>query len=367
MKDQKRLKIVFVISSLCIGGAERVMTILANTLSKLGHDVTIISKDHSESFYPINEEVKLYYPKTKVNYGTKLSTLWGRRGIYRDLYRFLRKNRPDVVIPFSTTTNGVMIVICRMLGLPVIASEHMNHKTTSEKFSHRFIRRFVYPHASYLTVLTKRDKDEYYSRFMKNVEVMPNPLALQPFNNEGAPPRENCILAVGDLNRWEHKGFDTLFHIFANIRKQHPDWRLCIAGGGEKGPIERMIEEQGLDGHVNLLGQTKEVQKYLQLCSIFVLPSRWEGLPLVLVEAMSQGIACIAFDCFTGPAEMITNGFDGILVEDQNRESFEMELSKLIADEELRKELGGKAIDSSLKFLPEEIVSRWLALFEKTL
>ncbi len=343
------------------------MTILANALAELGHEVTIISKIKTSVSYPLSEDVRLYYPETRVNYRSKLTTLLGRLGTTRDLYRFLRKKRPDVVIPFSTTTNGVLIVICRMLGLPVIASEHMNYKTTSEKFSHRFIRRYIYPRADYLTVLTNRDKEEYYNRFMKNVVVMPNPLSLIPFSNEEAGSREKCILAVGDLNRIEHKGFDSLLQIFANIRVKHPDWNLCIAGGGEAQPVEDLIEKFGLVGHVTLLGHIKEVQKYMQSCSIFALSSRYEGLPLVLVEAMSQGIACIAYDCFTGPAEMITPGFDGILVEDQNMDSFEKELSKLINDEELRKELGNHAIDSSRKFIPEEIVPLWQALIEKTI
>lgn len=365
MKNQKRRKVVFVISSLDLGGAERVMTILANALSELDYEITIISKLKSAVSYPISEEVRLYYPETKVNYRNKLTTFFGRIGQNRDIHRFLLRKKPDVVIPFSTTTNGMIIVMCKILGLPVIASEHMNYKTTSEKFSHRFIRRYIYPHSSFLTVLTKRDKEEYYMRFMKNVVVMPNPLALKPFSNNETASREKCIMAVGDLNRIEHKGFDTLLQIFANIRKEQPDWNLCIAGGGEVKPVEDLIEKFGLVGHVSLLGHIKEVQKYLQSCSIFALSSRWEGLPLVLVEAMSQGIACIAFDCFTGPAEMITNGFDGILVEDQNRDSFEKELSKLITDEGLRKELGRHAIDSSRRFIPEEIVPLWQELIEK--
>jgi GalNAc-alpha-(1->4)-GalNAc-alpha-(1->3)-diNAcBac-PP-undecaprenol alpha-1,4-N-acetyl-D-galactosaminyltransferase len=105
----------------------------------------------------------------------------------------------------------------------------------------------------------------------------------------------------------------------------------------------------------------------MQQSSIFVLPSRWEGLPMVLIEAMSQGMACIAFDCFTGPADIITHNHNGILVEDQNIDKFSTELSFLIENEKIRKTLGQNAIEKSKDFLSSKIVKMWITLITETI
>jgi GalNAc-alpha-(1->4)-GalNAc-alpha-(1->3)-diNAcBac-PP-undecaprenol alpha-1,4-N-acetyl-D-galactosaminyltransferase len=100
--------------------------------------------------------------------------------------------------------------------------------------------------------------------------------------------------------------------------------------------------------------------------SIFALTSKWEGLPMVLLEAMSQGMACIAFDCFTGPRELITDRSDGILIEDQNFTSFVTGLRELMEDQDLRMNLGEKAIEASKKYLPGEILKNWYNILEKS-
>lgn len=358
------LKIILITDSLTSGGAERVMSILANNFSDIGYNTTIISKSHQPAFYQLNEKIKLVFPKTKINYQNKITTLFSRIHLYRDIYKYLKNENPELVIPFSTTTNGAIILLCKMLGLHVIASEHTNYKVKS--IFRWFIKRYIYPHANFLTVLTERDKKEYYDRFMNNVIVMPNPLPLAPIENVNISQREKIILAVGNLSRWKIKGFDNLLKIFSTVTNKYSDWKLHIAGGGDPMYLQTLIKDLKLENRVTILGEIKDIQSLMQQSAIFVLPSRWEGLPMVLLEAMSQGMACIAFDCFTGPADILTHGKDGIIIEDQNNTNFAKELSKLIMDEDLRYTLGKNAIETSKTYLPEKIVTRWQFLIEQT-
>jgi GalNAc-alpha-(1->4)-GalNAc-alpha-(1->3)-diNAcBac-PP-undecaprenol alpha-1,4-N-acetyl-D-galactosaminyltransferase len=361
------VRLIFIIDSLISGGAERVMSVLANGLSGSGYDITILSKVHMPSFYKLGTSVKLVYLRSEVNYRNKATIFISRLTLYFHIYKYLKAERPDVVIPFLTNTNGVTIIVARLLGLHVIASEHNNYKLYLNSFPVWFIKRVIYPRAGLLTVLTERDKNEYYGRFMKNVMVMPNPLALEPAGNVNLLVREKVILSVGELSRTEQKGFDTLLQIFAQIAPEYPDWQLVIVGSGDPGSLTSMIENSGLEKRVSLIGEVNDVQTLMQRSSVFTLASRWEGLPMVLLEAMSQGMACIAFDCFTGPRELITDRVDGILVEDQNTDHFVTGLKALIEDQDLRTRLGSQAIDTSKKYLPEKIMQRWVQLIENSL
>jgi glycosyltransferase involved in cell wall biosynthesis len=358
------LKLTFIIDSLISGGAERVMSIVANKFTECGYYTTIISKAQEPPFYKLNSNVKLVYLRTKVNYRNKATILFSRLKLYADIYYYLKSTRPDVVVPFLTNTNGVTIIVCKLLGLNVIASEHNNYKLNLNTFPVWFIKRVIYPRASLLTVLTERDKKDYYGKFMNNVIVMPNPLSLEPVTDIDLIKRDKIILSVGELIRVDQKGFDLLLEVFAQISPVYPDWKLIIAGSGDPGYINQIINKLGLEEKVSLVGEVNDIQALMRMSSIFTMTSRWEGLPMVLLEAMSQGMACISFDCYTGPRELITNRWDGILIEDQNMEDFVTGLKELIDDKDLRINLGKKAIETSKQYLPGEIMHKWERIIE---
>lgn len=360
------IKIIFIIDILGSGGAERVMSILANRFTEIGYDITIFSKAHGPSFFKLEEKVKVVYPKVKIKYNNYSTNIINRLRLYLNIYAFLKKEEPDLVIPFSTTTNGTVIPICKLLGLHVIASEHTNYKVGLNSFPTWFIKRHIYPHADLITVLTERDKKEFYVKFMKNVTVMPNPLSLLPISYPDNLKRGKIILAIGNVSRVFIKGFDNMLQIFTHISLRYSDWKLWIAGGGDPSNINDLIQKYNLTERVSLLGEVKDIQKYMRQSSIFAMTSRWEGLPMVLIEAMSQGMACISFDCFTGPRDIITDGFDGILVEDQNKTQFENQLSELMENHDLRLTLSRNAVETSKKYLPEIIINKWISLIEKS-
>lgn len=357
-------KVVFIGDSLESGGAERVMSILANKLSDLDYSISIISKLRKEPFYKINENVNLLYPNNSINYNNVLVTLWGRIRTYKYIIKYLMSAKPDYVIPFLTTTAGVVVLICKILRLKVIACEHNNYKKDIKRLHIYFIKRYIYPLANHLNVLTKRDKEEFYGKFMSNVNVFPNPLSLKPVESVAIEKRDNAILAIGNLSRWQHKGFDNLLEIFAKILQSHPNWKLYIAGAGESNYLLTIISRLNISKQIVLLGEVKDISILMEQVKIFALTSRYEGFPMVLIEAMSQGLPCIAFDCFTGPGDIITDGYDGILVPDQDIDDFVSKLLVLINNSELQKRLGLNAANSSKKYSIEKIIKKWNELLE---
>ncbi len=355
--------IIFIISSLSSGGAERVMSIIVNNLSELGYDISIIVKQGNKPFYQINDKVKIIYPKHKIKYNTLYSKVVGRAKVYRDIYLIIKRNKPDLVISFSTTTNASVIIICKILKIKVIVSEHNNYKIGLDNIFIMFIKKYIYKFSDKVTVLTKRDDVEYYGKFLNNVVVMPNPLSFLPvekkiYNNK------NIILAIGNLDRWKHKGFDKLIYLYSKIYQYYPGWKLYIVGGGSGKYLKSLIELYAISDNVFLIGETTDVVEIMHLSTIFVMTSRWEGLPMVLIEAMSQGLPCIAFDCFTGPGDIITNNVDGLLVEDQNDEEFERKLIELIENRQLQEELSVNAIETSKKYSYHIIINKWIELIE---
>jgi len=358
------MKIVFVINSLYGGGAERVLTLVANELAKRGYEVVIITY-LSNSKYTLyntirhiavfdNDEMK------KVDFFSKFKR---RLIFYFRIIKILKLQKPDILISFLNGMNRKIIPIAKFLKLKLIVSEHNNHKAGRNFFSW-FARRWLYKLPNAVTVLTKYDYNNYYKHFLKNVVVMPNPVTFNSIDN--ISQREKVILVAGYLDRWEHKGFDNLLFIFAEIVKKHPQWKLKIAGSGDKGMqyLKDIAKRLDIENNVIFLGFVKNINEEFKKASIYVLSSRYEGFPMVLIEAMSQGCACISYNCISGPSEIIQDGIDGIIVEDQNMKEMEKAISKLINDESLRNSLAKNAITNIQKFSIDKIGDRWVNLIE---
>ena len=259
--------------------------------------------------------------------------------------------------------NRNIIFISKLLNLPVIVSEHTNHKADMNLLSW-IERRWIYKLANAVTVITHYDYD-YYSKFLKNIHIVPNPVSFEPV--EYIKRREKIILASGGLNRWKIKGFDTLLKVYANVVKIYPDWKLQIAGSGDDGftYLKELAKELGIEDNVEFLGFCSDLDTVMQKVSIFVLSSRYEGFSMVLAEAMSQGCACVSFDCVSGPGEIIKNGVDGILVEDQNVQKMQEAICRLIEDDVLRRNLAMNAIKDVQRFSIQKISNKWVSTIDK--
>lgn len=342
------------------GGAERVMSILCNELVDRQHEVYLATNTKVPIAYELNDEIKIVslYPD---NYHKMIRPL-RFCGLLSSIRKIATHVKPDVIISFLYGLNAKVIISTLGLSIPVIASEHITFDM-SVSFINKIRRYYINELASKTTILTKHDY-AYLGKRLHNKIVMPNPLSFPIWN--GKEERRKNILAVGSIDRWKMKGFDNLIKIWSNIAYLYPDWNLDIAGTGSNNSLnylEELVIQNSLQGRVHFLGFQSDIAKVMQQSSIFVLSSRYEGLPMVLLEAMSQGCACVSFDCVSGPNEIISQNKSGILVENQNLEELEYSLSKVIEDEKLREHLSYNAIKEAAVYLPEKIVLKWENLF----
>ncbi|MEU7838288.1 glycosyltransferase [Nonomuraea sp. NPDC049129] len=156
------------------------------------------------------------------------------------------------------------------------------------------------------------------------------------------------------------KGHDLLIRAWVHVHARHPDWSLRIVGAGPRAAkLQMAIDKRGLRNRVLLEGAARDVGAELDTASLFVLGSRRQGMPMVILEAMSKGLPVISYDCPTGPAELITHGFDGLLVESGKIHAMADAICTLIENEELRRQLGARALNTSARYRPTTIAAMW--------
>ncbi|TDU40014.1 GalNAc-alpha-(1-_4)-GalNAc-alpha-(1-_3)-diNAcBac-PP-undecaprenol alpha-1,4-N-acetyl-D-galactosaminyltransferase [Gelidibacter sediminis] len=362
----EKKKITFIIPDLQNGGAERVLTILANHLVKY-YDVQIIVFFKGSPFYRVNSKVKINYcTEDFVRNKTFFHSIYHHLILFKNVFCYSKKHRSDVIIGFMTTPNLFAIIISKLLRIPSIISERIHPKYSDISNLMFKLRIFLYPFSSLLIIQTKEILN-YFSKFMRenSLLIIKNPISneLSVLKNKSIS-KELVILNIGRLDN--QKNQDLLIKAFASIN--HEGWKLIIIGEGKnRGNYERLIKSLGLEDKILLLGKVDNVADYYNRASIFAFSSRYEGFPNALMEALYFELPCIATDCPSGPSELIINNFNGFLIPvgDQNR--MEICLDKLINSKVLRDKF---SINSSFQcnLLKEEIIiNQWRSAIESLL
>ncbi len=230
------------------------------------------------------------------------------------LRRKIAASRPDVVLSFLDSTNVLTLLATRFLGLPVVVAERTYPGAHTIGRFRSAVRRVTYRWASAVVAQTK-DGAEWIQNHTgaRRIVVIPNFLSPE-FLREVVPlGRQPRVLAVGRLGR--EKGFDLLLRAWAQIGGARHGWRLRIVGQGpEQESLRALARELGIEAELELPGHVADVQAEYLAASVFVLPSRYEGFPNALIEALASGCRCVAFDCMTGPREIFGRVASGSLV-----------------------------------------------------
>ncbi|WP_423605186.1 glycosyltransferase family 4 protein [Sphingomonas sp. MS122] len=354
------MNVAFVLSALEAGGAERVLSQIANAAIARGWRVTLITFDAPGDpiFHSIDPRVELV--RLGLPSGGKALSRFGR-SIRRliALRRALSGRRFDVVLSFLTKINVLTLLAMAGRRAPVIVSERNNPDRQPAHPLWRVMIRRLYPHATAIVMLTERGKERLPDAERSRAIVIPNPVPSLPFRpREAGPPQ---LVAVGRLT--EQKGFDLLIQAFARIASRFPDWNLLIFGEGPERPrLEAMIREHGLSGRAHLPGRTERHGEWINAASMFVLSSRYEGFANVIGEAMQAGLAVVAFDCDFGPSDMIEPEVSGILVPPEDIGELAGRLGEVMNSEGRRRQMGVKAIERARQFGEDAILERWLRL-----
>ena len=362
------------------GGVERVVSVKANYFAEqLGYDVIIILTDGKgrDSFFPISDHVKI------VNYELNFESLWSmpfwkkvlvylqKQWIYRRrLKKDLLRIRPDFTI--STLRREINFITGVNDGSYKIGELHVNRanyrsfdKNYSNAIKCLFARFWMnnllgkLRKLDKLVVLSDNARDDWPE--LGNVIKIQDPLPLKiEAKSELSSKR---IISIG---RYAYdKGNDLLLQAWAIIQTKCSDWTLDVYGNGDRTPYQNQMLKFGIDpNRCHLLGPTKDVKKEYLGSSLFVLPSRFEGFGLVLIESMACGVPVVSFDCENGPRSIITEGVDGFLISPFDVDAFVEKVILLIKNENLRKEMGENARQSVAKYDIDIVGQQWKHLFD---
>lgn len=350
----------FVLPALGPGGAERVGSILIRHWANRGWDVTVLLLASSDvsPFFALPEKVTLR-PLGLVG---DSNTLWDRltatvRRVMR-LRHAIREARPDIVVAFVDTTNVLTLLATRGLRLPVVVSERTDPRQLPLGAAVTFLRDRLYPRAESVVVQTGSVAAWAKRRWGAHVVRLANPVLPAP---EAPSPTGHRVVAMGRLSH--EKGFDRLLDLWPDVVARVPDATLAIYGEGpERENLARRVASNARLASVTLCGVATNAHAALGAADVFVLPSRFEGFPNALAEAMAAGRAVVAFDCPSGPADLITDGVDGRLVPAGDVAALGKALADVMADATIRERMGRAARAVSERFAASRICAEWDAL-----
>lgn len=356
------MKITLIIHSLSSGGAERVMSILANYWAAKGWQITLLTfVDETEiPFYELDSKVN-YIPlgiaKTSSNLIMAILNNWQ---FSQKLRRAIVNSNPNLVISFMTNVNVTTLLATRGLNIPVVVSE----RTDPNKFPSSKIwislRSLTYGLANVIVVQTNRALNYFRPQLQSKMAIIANPVIIQAenYNYNLKSSSQSSIIAMGRLET--QKGFDLLLEAFAQLKDDYPEWTLTILGEGTlREELESQRERLKLGDRVYFPGRVKNPAEFLKQADIFVMSSRFEGFPNALCEAMACGLPVISTDCPSGPREIIRNHVDGILVANENIAELKEAIESLIVDEYTRQNLGKKALEITDRLSLETVMERW--------
>jgi glycosyltransferase involved in cell wall biosynthesis len=376
----ERRVIIWLTTAWGMGGTIRANLNLARHLAAAGYEVELLSVGRTR-------EVAFFgdFPP-----GVRIVALEDRRpGARRGWLHRLLRSRASVLMPpadrtakgFSlwidiqlvrhlrrrtgfliTTRPGLNLVAARLRppGLVLIGQEQM-HLAHHVKGLRRAMPR-LYPQLDALTVLTARD-GESYGKHLKGrarIERIPNTVR-EDMGPQQADLDARTVLAAGRLT--PQKGYDMLVRAWPAVAAEHPDWRLRICGDGkDREMLEAMIAESGAADSISLEGPARDLAGDMERSAVFVLSSRHEGLPLVLLEAMAKGMAVVSFDCPTGPADVIEDHVNGLLIPDGDVDALAAGLAEMLRDDELRRRCGAAAASTARGYRMDAVGPQWEAL-----
>jgi glycosyltransferase involved in cell wall biosynthesis len=359
--------ILLTIPSLNAGGAERVLSELANYWAKKGHQISlvILAAPTEKVFYPLASSIKLfsfnYLAQESLPALSRLNNIFRRITCLRKLIQQLK---PNVVISFIDVMNITTLLANIGLHIPIIISERIDPTYRPLPWLYKWLRLKSYPRAEVLVAQTSSSASYFPPTFKHFIRIIPNPVRIAPTVKQ-ASSEISRIVSVGRLE--PQKDHQTLIQAFAKIHIQHSSLRLTIYGEGpERANLESLIASFNLSHKVHLPGTTPHIYEALAKADLFVFPSRYEGFPNALCEAMSVGLPVIASNC-SGNADIVWDGIDGRLFPVGDEKALVEIIEELINDPEQRQRLSANALTIPERFSEERIYGLWDKLLREAL
>lgn len=355
---EKQIHIAMLIGALTKGGAERVLVNLADYFVSKGCRVTMVTQYQKENEYPLNSKVTRVISDIAEEETTK-SRLINFKRRFCKLRNIWKKEKPDIILSFIGKNNMMAVLTSRFLNIPVAVSVRAEPSEEYYNFLLKFLAKHLFARADGVILQTKRCFDFFPEKVRKKAVILQNPISSSFFRERYEGERDKTIVAVGRVD--ENKNHKMLIRAFAQIAEEFPEYRLVIYGEGELRPsLLELIKELKLENRILMPGSIDNVADVIYKSQIFVLPSNTEGAPNTLIEAMIMGLCVVSTDCpCGGPADLIENGYNGILTPVDDVDKMKENLHFLLNNLQKANELGENAAKTSDIFKPEKVYGDW--------
>lgn len=353
------MKIGIMIPSLNTGGAERTAVALANWLAEnTSNEIYLINLGKNDNNYNINEKVNMYSKN-------KCTGVFDRINEFVKVIKFLNCVKFDII--FEMLFTPLKYAIIHKLFHPklrIIGSERANPQKYNSLL--KKIRCKICPiFCNGYIFQTDKIKKMYPKFIQKKSVVIPNAISNPDvFNCKEVANKEKVITSVGRLTY--QKGFDTLIKAYIEVFKVHPEYNLIIYGEGPlRKELMELVYSNSMEKNIFLPGNCKNVVNSISKSMIFIMCSRFEGMPNALMEAMAIGLPCISTNCVAGPSEIIDNKKNGLLVEVDNIDEIKNAIIYLIEHDEIRESIAKKALDINKTNSIDLIYGKYYDFFKK--
>lgn len=382
------MKLLYIIGNIINrAGVERIMTQKINYLAGTDCDISLVTTDQmNQPFsFPLSKEVHYYSVNAPIPSRTDypfikwLLLFYKSRSVYtKTLNRVIKDSHPDIIIctTYSFDVLDILTKTCHKNNIKLVIESHIQltnvfmkprlayHPLLSlyGKIHDQYILNYIRK-AAILVCLTNEDMKSWKQLHIDNVCVIPNMITIQPPKTIDYSAKR--VIAVGRYS--DQKGFDMLIKAWGQLSPQYTDWHLYIFGNEDRAPYEEMAQRERCQDTCHCMPVTEDIATEYGKSSIFVMSSRYEGMPLALIEAMSSGLACVSYNCPNGPSDIINDGIDGFLAKNGDIDDLATKMENLISNESLRSQIGITAKQNIERYSPDAIMQQNIMLYNRIL
>lgn len=360
-------KIVFHLNCLEQGGAERVVTNLANRFAKEGYQVIIATEWYGENEFQIDSEVRRVHVGLHEGDEKKHHAIQFLLRV-KYLRKFLKQEKPDILIPFARKALYRGLMAAYFMKIPVLISVRTDPVGHYDEFSDKIQIPILFPRADGCVFQTEGAREFFAPRLQENSKIILNPIHEKYIGVPKPEKRTKTVVQSGRLV--DFKNQPMLIRAFVKVHEEHPDYDLKIYGGdsfdGTREILENLIRENEAQDYVHLMGASDSLEKDLKDAALFAFTSDWEGLPNALMEAMALGLPIVATDCpCGGPRTIMTNEVDGLLIPIKDEQALINGINRLIEDPELAERLGMAARKIADRANGQAVFEQWRDYIEE--
>mgnify|MGYP002509651329 FL=1 len=360
-------KIAFHLNCLEQGGAERVVTNLANQFAENGYQVLIATEWYGENEFQTDARVKRVHVGLREEDAKKPHPVQILLRI-KYLKEFIETEKPDILIPFARKALYRGLTAAYFMEVPVLISIRTDPAGHYEELSDKIQIPLLFPRADGCVFQTEGAREFFAPRLQQNSRIILNPINPKYIGVPIPEKRTKTVVQSGRLV--DFKNQPMLLRAFVEVHKKHPDYDLKIYGGdsldGTKEILEELIAQNQAQEYIHLMGASDTLEKDLADAALFAFTSDWEGLPNALMEAMALGLPIVATDCpCGGPRTIMTNGVDGLLIPIKDQKALEEGINRLIENPEYAERLGMEARKIAERANGEAVFAQWRDYIEE--